>query len=472
MFFVTSILLLALILFITVNEIGVAPRTLAPYIVHRASGHNLLIENAGEIASKFLLRMDRGESNFQFAPKPSFGVLGSKDKNYNSNNIVLVGSVHSAKTALRDAKPGDVITFLPGTYRFSGKYLELVNPGRAGQEIVIRAEQPGSVVLEFDMSEGFWITAPYWMIENLIIKGVCEDHSYCEHALHVVGNAKFFVLRNNVLIDFNSHIKINGDQGRFPDSGLIENNIIKNSTPRNTGNPVTLIDLVAASDWVVRENFIADFIKLQSDGISYGAFAKGAGDNNTFERNIVICEYQLRNHPGKRVGVSLGGGGTYPAACRDKRCITEQQKSFISSNLIASCSDNGIYINKSAESYLSHNTLLDTGPIMIRFPESSANVEGNLVDSAIQARGGALIRSTDNIQTSIWKLFLGFHPVRNMFISAESLDLTWKDGAPIRRLEQKPPDLCNSGVRETAAYGASNDYSRCFRTGDNSLYMK
>jgi parallel beta-helix repeat protein len=308
---------------------------------------------------------------------------------------------------METAQPGDTISFLPGVYRFQGaNYLEAKQAGRPDQPITIRAEQPGTVQLEFNLVEGFLVTAPYWTFENLTIRGVCNDHSSCEHAFHVVGKASHFIARNNTLLDFNAHLKINGDGKHFPDDGLIEGNIFRNSTIRQTGNPVTLIDLVGASNWLIQGNQLSDFVKGGNDQISYGAFAKGAGEGNRFERNVVVCENRLRNAPGQRVGLSLGGGGTGAAYCRDRRCITEQQGGVIQSNLIASCSDDGIYINRAAGSVVRHNTLIDTGPLVVRFAESSADVEGNLVDSAILNIDNAVLRHADNRQTSIASVVL------------------------------------------------------------------
>jgi hypothetical protein len=98
----------------------------------------------------------------------------------------------------------------------------------------------------------------------------------------------------------------------MPDNGVIESNTLGNTSIRRTGNPVTLIDLVAASHWAIRGNVISDFINGQGNQISYGAFAKGGGSANRFERNVVLCENILKGTSGQRVGLSLGGGGTGP----------------------------------------------------------------------------------------------------------------------------------------------------------------
>jgi len=263
------------------------------------------------------------------------------------------------------------------------------SPGIASANIVVRAMRPQTVFIEMDNLEGFVIAAPFWRVENLTIRGVCRDHSQCEHAFHVVGKATNFVARNNTLLDFNAHIKVNGQDRRFPDDGWIEGNTMSNTAARQTDNPVTPFDLVAASRWTVRGNLISDFIKAEGDRISYGGFVKGGGADNRFERNVVLCEYLLRGASGWRVGLSLGGGGTGAGSCRDNSCSIEQKGATIESNLIALCSDDGIYVNRGADSRVLNNTLIDTGGIVVRFVESAAAVEGNLVDGAIRSRDGA-----------------------------------------------------------------------------------
>ncbi len=92
--------------------------------------------------------------------------------------------------------------------------------------------------------------------------------------------------------------------------GWSRDNRIYNTAARRTENPVTPIDLVAASDWTIRGNLVADFVKDGSDRTSYGVFAKGGGSGNLLEGNTVLCEHRLRGAPGRRVGLSFGGGGS------------------------------------------------------------------------------------------------------------------------------------------------------------------
>ena len=316
------------------------------------------------------------------------------------------------------------------------------------------------MLIAFDTVEGFAVKAPFWTFENLTIRGVCERHDDCEHAFHVTGAASDFVARNNVISDFNAHFKINGSDGRFPDRGLIEGNTLTNAAVRDTANPVVPIDLVAASNWTIRRNLISDFIKGGGNQVSYGGFAKGAGSANIFEQNIVWCERRLHGAPGQRVGLSLGGGATGAPFCRDGRCIVEQEGSAIRANLIASCSDDGIYLNSAARSSVVHNTLLDTSGISVRFAGSSADVEGNLVDGAIRSRNDGVLRAVDNRDTPIALLYLGYHPIRRLFGNLATLDF---DAAAARRsgVPVPAPDLCAAPRPAKPRYGAFEDFKAC-----------
>jgi hypothetical protein len=453
-------------LILVLERIGVPPRSLAPYVERRSSGHNPLIVSVGEHASTALMVLDRGESQLHSRTPLRIGAqpvaTERQTDERTDTHVVLVASKDQALKAIAQARPGDAITFMPGIYRFDGTFIEINRPGTSSERIAVRAVKPGTVTLEFNMEEGFLVTAPYWSIENLTIRGVCADHSSCEHAFHVTDNATYFAALNNTIVDFNSHFKINGSNGHIPDYGLIDGNTLTNTSIRKTGNPVTLIDLVAASHWTIRRNKISDFIKGEGDNISYGAFVKGGGSDNKFEQNMVLCEDRLQGVIGQRVGLSLGGGGTGKEYCRDKRCITEQEGSVIQANLIAYCSDDGIYLNRAATSKVYHNTLIDTGGIVVRFPETSADVEGNLVDGAIRIRNEGLLRATDNLDTSTTRLYLGRHPVRDLFVNPGEMGFAWNGNPPRRSVGSSVPlDLCGTKRPSLATYGAFEDFSAC-----------
>jgi nitrous oxidase accessory protein NosD len=465
-------LLLAMVALLsyTVETLDARPRALARYVERVGAGHRSVVAQAAERLAALLDWLDQP---LELRPRPQnlrlgaqAGPLPQQGAADAGARVVLVASPEDATQAIQRARPGDRITFAPGIYRFSGTSIAVTRAGTKAAPILLRADRPETVFLEFDMTEGFVVSAPHWTFENMNIRGVCAQHAACEHAFHVVSLASHFVARNNTVTDFNAHIKINGADGSFPDNGLIEGNTLSNRSIRETQSSVTPIDLVAASRWIVRDNWISDFAKGGADRVSFGAFAKGAGFGNRFERNVVVCEHLLQRAPGQRVGISLGGGGTGKTYCRDARCVVEQDDGTVQSNLIMACSDEGIYLNRAATSQVRQNTLLDTGGISVRFVESSAEVQGNLVDGVIRGRDGGVLRGNDNLQTSMTRQYLGSHPVRGLYRNLADLDLAWSASAP-RRSQSEPaaPDLCGSTRPTQAAYGAFEDFSACVRPG-------
>jgi hypothetical protein len=414
---------------------------------------------AASLPARALHRLDRAD----VAPPivPGIGAQPRAMALAQTGREVTLGSAAEVRSAIAQAAPGDVLTMLPGRYQFD-QSLPLARPGRPDSKITLRAMRADDVFIEFSTEQGFVVTAPDWRVENLTIRGACAAQPDCEHAFHVVGGAARFAALNNTITDFNAHFKINGEQGRFPDDGLIEGNTLTNGSVRESGGAVTLIDMVAVSGWTIRRNLISDFVKGGGDRISYGAFAKGGGARNVFEQNVVICESRLRGVAGQRVGLSLGGGGSGKAYCRDRECVTEQDQGVIQSNLVASCSNAGIYLNRAARSRVLHNTLLDTTGIEARFADTTGDVEGNLVDGQIAERNGASLRLRENRATTAAALFVGQHPVRRLFVTDGASALTWRE-APPRRIAPTPalPDLCAITRPALAALGAFEDLARC-----------
>ena len=137
---------------------------------------------------------------------------------------------------------------------------------------------------------------------------------------------------------------------------------------------------------MIQDNLIADFVKLNGNTVSYGAFAKGDAHGTLFTRNVVLCEWDLHGAHGQTIGLSLGGGETSPALRRDYgRSAYEIVDGTIADNLIAFCSDDGIYLNRAANSAIRHNTLIATAGIDVRYVELTAAVEANIVDGPIQS---------------------------------------------------------------------------------------
>lgn len=316
------------------------------------------------------------------------------------SRIVRVDSPSDFQEALRNADPGDVITLSPGRYRIDRRTISVNRPGTEEKPIVVRAESIGDVIVELNSLEGFLVRAPYWIFENLDIRGVCSSHSYCEHAFHVVGRGSGFVLRNSRVSEFNAAIKANGIDGPegqriFPDGALIKNNTFYNTSIRNTRSPVVPLDLVGTNHWIVRGNIIADFSKGQGDQISTGAFIKGNASYGVFENNLVICEYS--HSGGVRLGLSFGGGGTGRAAARDHDDSIEHTGGMVRNNVVMNCSDVGLYLNKARDTLVLNNIFYRTMGIDVRFEASTAEIRNNILTGRIRSRDGGTFVESNNL---------------------------------------------------------------------------
>lgn len=353
-----------------------------------------------------------------------------------SATLVPVATTAQLINAIDDAQPGDVITLAPGIYNLD-QDLYCDAPGTAAQPIVVRAAALGTALIRLDTPEGFRVSAPYWVFENLDIQGVCLSHSDCEHAFHVAGPADFTRIQNCRLRDFNAAIKGNGEGSPrvFPDDVVVEGCEFANSTIRQTANPVTPIDVVGGRRWVIRSNFIHDHAKGQGDQISYAAFLKGNSRNGIFERNLVICE---RDHSGGyRLGLSFGGGGSAPASiCEDGTCTPEHQGGIMRNNVIVNCpADVGIYLNKAQGTRIHNNTLYNTTGIDVRFAATSADLRNNLLSGQIRNRDGGTSTEGANREEVTPAQFAAW------FTNPAGADFTLRNGSQIVNLGQSLPEV-------------------------------
>ncbi|MCB1957881.1 MAG: hypothetical protein KDG55_19535 [Rhodocyclaceae bacterium] len=351
----------------------------------------------GPVAAGFQ-RMDYGAGGVPLeSPEGSF-LAGADER------PVLVADSKAFLSALRQARPGQIITLAPGDYHLSQRRLEVGGGGLAGKPIVVRADRPGTVQIFLDTLEGFYIDRPFWVFENLTLNGACRSDDRCEHAFHVVGDAVGTVIRNNLIVDFNAGLKVNGlfDRrgDRFPDHGLVHNNAFYNTRARQTVSPVTLLNINGANGWVVHANFIADFEKGKGDRTSYAAFMKSNSSDGVFDGNLVVCHWKLPPSGGVRVGLSLGGGGTAAAYSRNHDNRVEHTGGMIRNNIIARCPiDVGIYLNRAAQTRIFNNALIGTRGIDVRFESSSADIRNNLLDGRIADRDGGRHEAGHNLSS-------------------------------------------------------------------------
>lgn len=296
---------------------------------------------------------------------------------------------------MSQARAGDTITLQPGTYTLAG-VLATKYPGRPDAPIHLRAEQPDTVHIR--TSSLFYVTQPYWVFENLNLEGNCRHSGGpCEHAFHVVGTAVGTVIRNNHLLNFYAHIKVNGVAGKYPDKGLVQFNTFSNDANYGVKGALAPFDLVGASDWVFTDNLVHHFVKAWSPNASYGIFMKGGGSRGRIERNMVVCTGDgAVSHYGSRVGISMGGGLTEARFCQDKQCLYEHADGLIANNLVMNCNDFGIDNNRSIRTVAAHNTLFNTYGIDARGIPSNLLAYGNYLSGYLRPKQGGELQELQN----------------------------------------------------------------------------
>jgi parallel beta-helix repeat protein len=314
-----------------------------------------------------------------------------------------VADVAALTAAVSSAQPGDRIVLAAGTYAFpsGGRAFTASTKGTADKPITVVAATPLAAKLELGTLEGIVVEGPFWRFEGLDIRGVCPNDADCEHAFHVVGGATDVVLRGNRLVDFNAQLKVNATgPTAIPHRGLVERNEIYDTHGRKTDSPVTKLNIDTGDDWIVRDNVVRDFFKDGGNGISYGVFLKSGGHRGLLERNLVLCERDVVG--GTRIGLSFGGGGTGPQYCApafdaNVPCDVEHEDGVMKNNVVASCSDVGIYLNRAKNTRLLHNTLLGTVGIDYRFATTTGAAEGNLLVGRIKDRDGGTHTEAANL---------------------------------------------------------------------------
>ena len=358
-------------------------------------------------------------------------------------------------TAFAAARPGSVIAFAPGRHRLDRKIQTSV-AGTVSEPVTVRADRAGEAVIEVLPEEALRVTQPFWIFENLTFAGACAKDNDCEHALHVVGRARNTIVRNMTLRDFNAAVKVNGEDGFWPDAGRIQFSTFSNTRVRDVSErSVVPIDLVGANDWHITDNLINNFVKLGGNRVSFGIFMKGGGKGGRIERNLIVCSSDPRLPPGQRIGISFGGGGTAPDHCRDGRCTTEHSEGIIANNVVAHCNDSGIDINNSTQITIAFNTLVNTGGIDLRRQAVSASAYGNLLEGRIRARDGAWLAESHNSVGALAR----------MLSAPDALDLAWRQvPAPVPRLDSVATDFCGAPRAALTLPGAVGSKHHCAET--------
>jgi hypothetical protein len=371
-------------------------------------------------------------AGFDAAGRP-VPVNGSNSPAAGASSAVVVRSVEALAAAMASAEPGQVLELAPGKYSLS-QTLTTVKAGLAKQPITVRAARPGTVELVSTIQEAVKVTQPYWVFENLNWRGACRPSEDCDHAFHIAGRAHGTIVLNNLTQDFNVHFKVNGEDGSWPDDGLLQFNSMFNAQPRATALPVNVINVNGAGGWQIVDNRLQGFVKAGGNRTSYAMCIKGAAPHVRVERNLVVCTPQRISQAGLRVGISLGCGESTGLFCRDGRCDIETSDGMVVNNIIAHCNDFGVDLNRARDAQVVHNTLINTGGIDARHERTRAAAVGNLIEGRLRERDGAVLRRHDNTLVGSLDVLLK---------APDALDLRWNEASDeTRPTPETGTDFC------------------------------
>lgn len=301
-----------------------------------------------------------------------------------TGNVISVTDTATLKQAFIDVKAGQTVYLATGVYELN-KPLSTVLDGTESNPITLTASPYSKIIVNSDV--GLKIKHSHWYVRGIRFYGGCESHSLCEHAIQLVGGISNVKIAHSSFVDFNAHIKSNGIQFNkdapraFPRNIIITNNHFTNNSRRNTGNPVTPIDIVGGDSVQILNNFIADFAKSGGNKTTYGAFLKGGGSNGVIKGNVVACVDKLpvKHIEDIRIGLSLGGGTTGIGVCQSSDCSYEHEGGVIEGNTIINCAyDPAIFINKASHSMVKNNTLVNSCIIQVK-QSSNTTLKANQI---------------------------------------------------------------------------------------------
>ncbi|MCM2681501.1 hypothetical protein [Echinimonas agarilytica] len=370
----------------TVLDTGVPLSILAEQKLRHMEKSSTVVEQALKPALKALANT-RLDQTIPLTPRTN--IMPVQSKAMNTAGACFVDSGKKLLETLEKKPHCKNTIVLPGTYTLKKRVIKV-----AGSHRIIQAG--GDAVIRLLSEEGIYISSPHINFSGFRIEGVCKS-DYCDHIFHVVGKAKHTVLHNNVLVNANAAIKVNGLGKQYPDQGIISENIIFNTTVRRSKRSVTPIDIVAANEWDISNNTIFDFHKVGSNGTSYGLFVKGGGQGSNISGNLVVCDAKNKSK-GVQIGLSIGGGGTGKEYRRQGSRGYEYKDTVMNHNLVLNCTtDVGIYINKGQDITLANNIVLSSSGIDVRYAVSSALFRNNIITGRILSRDGGHFDASANL---------------------------------------------------------------------------
>jgi hypothetical protein len=308
-----------------------------------------------------------------------------------STNVISVNNTNTLLAAIATAKAGQVIALEDGTYSVN-QNIGLNVDGTQAARIFIRAKNRRKAVIEFCSTEGFKVNAPYWIIEGLTIRGICPDNNdgANEHAFHIVGKADATLLRDNEVINFKSHVKLNGARDndsmpyRFPNDVGFVGNIFRYAKPLGGAVPHNALNIDGGKRHFARRNAFVDMAtSIPEQRHASSIYFKMVATDFVVEQNLVVCEKHVKAFADRR-GIYSGDAGMGSPFCSNPDCTN--RNGLYRNNIIWGCkgqgNSNGILVNNEAVTLYEHNTVHDV----------KNNFAGNLIGTGVTMRANLLFK--------------------------------------------------------------------------------
>jgi len=310
------------------------------------------------------------------------------------------------------APQNSTILLADGTYNLNGSWLWILVPG-----LTVRSESgdPEAVIIDgnYVTNEIFTVAASNVTIAEITIQNAGT------HPIHVISGDDTEIYRVNIIDPGEQGIKINPDDGSYPDNGLIAcSNITLTDAGRSevencyTGG----IDAHQAYSWTVRDNYIEGF--WCENGLSEHAIHFWRGSRDTIvERNTLV-----NNARGIGFGLDDSGAartyfddpcpsatyvGHYDGVIRNNSIVVNRAE-LLASESSADC---GICLWSACGAQALHNTIVSTGDMFSSIEwryEGSQDifVTNNLATHNTMQRNDALASLSGNITDADLSLFV------------------------------------------------------------------
>ncbi len=400
---------------------------------------------------------------------------------HEGGTTVNVCSAAEILDAIANASAGDVITVCPGTFDFN-QLISVQNDGTAAARIFLRADAVDTVTFNLSHIENFKISGKFWVFENIKFFGDCNTGSACEHAFHIVADADDVIFRHNEIVNFASHVKLNGEvvgtgpAKSFPDRIMFINNFWHNTKYVTNDAPHNILNLDGGKDHVVRGNIFADYNTPASLPKSASAvYPKASALRILIEQNLIVCE-KARTDGETTRGIQLGDGA--PASICDGDndqdgsgdCVEngQSQEAIVRNNIIMSCNNGGsaagIMVGSDRESRVYHNTVYNADPRSAGFyvghPDHDTYWRFSILENGINTNYAERpLNEANNIMPSLSEM-------NSLFTSPTDGDFSLAQGTSIVEQgptdDRVPHDFCGYPRGDTADLGAI-EYSTTYQ---------